>query len=98
MSLRCTAKYGTFVPSFDTALSCSTMSPEASNCGGSVLASLSVPAAASPSNSDDGVRNPVSDRKKRSSAQLPVTTDTVRLSGTFSLVRVHDPLGPGVQL
>src|ERR1700761_5227907 len=88
-SLLRTTKYGTFVPSFEVAWSCSTTRPEASNCGGRVLAGLRVPVEASPSEREDGVRKPVRPRKNWSSEVLVVSMETARLSGISSFLRAQ---------
>src|SRR5215831_4636004 len=95
MFFGCTTKYGTFVPSLLFAKSCSTVRLDASNCAFSVFATDRVPLAASPNQTEGGVKNPVTDMKKLSSALLMDVMPTATLSGSASLVFAQ-PVADGV--
>ena len=82
-------KYGIFVPSFDTASSCSTTSFAASKWVGSLCASFRVTAAASPTNTEDGARKPVMVRKKESLVVLVSVSSTDTFCGTGRAFRVQ---------
>src|SRR5262245_53926787 len=89
-------KYGTFVPPFDVASSCSTTLLDASNRGASVLISDAVPRAASASQMLLGVRNPVTLTSATFVFGSVLATLADTLSGSFMVVWDHELLGARV--
>ena len=93
----CTTKYGTFVPSFDVAWRCSTVSRDASNCARRVLAMAIDAVCASASHTLLGVRNPATFKSASVPFRFTSAIETARLSGSGNGARVHVPLAARVK-